>query len=112
MSWLRRLVRKHVEKTVTETITKVVDDKLPALIEKIITEKYEGDPNLPLTETGFSWALSIALRKHWPELDSKTAARWLRDYVGVPFGASGYRWTYAGAQELALQYVQEFGEAA
>ena len=112
MSWLHRIVRKEVEKTVDRTIKKVIDEKLPALVEKIITESYEREPDRPLTETGFSWALSIALRKHWPELDSKTAARWLRDYVGVPFGASGYRWTYAGAQELALQYVQEFGEAA
>lgn len=112
MSWLRRLVRKHVENTVDETIAKVIDDKLPALIEKIITEKYESDPNLELTETGFSWALSIALRKHWPQIDGETAARWLWDYVGVPFGAKGYQWTYAGAQGLALLYVQEFGEAA
>lgn len=112
MSWLRRLLRQHVEHTVDETIAKVIDDKLPALVEKIITEKYEHDPNLPLTETGFSWALSIALQKHWPEIDGKTAARWLWDYVDVPFGAKGYRWTYAGAQEIALQYVQEFGEEA
>lgn len=112
MSWLRRLVRRHVEKTVDQTVAKVVDEKLPTLVEKIITEKHEREPNLPLTEIGFSWALSIALRKHWPNLDGKTASRWLWDYIDVPFGAKGYRWSYAGAQELALQYVQEFGEAA
>lgn len=112
MSWLRRIIRKEVEETVETTIKKVIDDKLPDLVSKVITEKYEADPNQPLTELGFSWALSIALRKHWPQVDGKTAARWLWEYIDVPFGAKGYRWTYAGAQELALQYVQEFGEVA
>lgn len=108
MNWFRPLI----EKTVTETIKKVIDDELPGLVEKIITEKYEKQPNLELTEVGFSWALSIALRKHWPQMDNKTASRWLWDYVGVPFGAKGYKWTYSGAKELASEYVQEFGEAS
>lgn len=101
-----------ISKTVRETIIKAIDDRLPALLEEIMTDKFEREPNLELTNAGFGWALSIALRKHWPDIDRGTAARWLWEYVGVPHGRKGYEWTYAAAQEIAAQYVSDFGEAA
>lgn len=101
-----------ISRVVSETIVKVVDERLPSLIEEIMTAKFEREPNVNLTNAGFGWALSIALRKHWPNLDGKTAARWLWDYIDVPYGSKGYVWTYAAAREIAAQYVSDFGEAA
>ncbi|MBP2560805.1 hypothetical protein J2857_003574 [Neorhizobium galegae] len=101
-----------IAEAVSETIIKVIDDCLPSLAEEVLTKKFEREPDLELTNAGFGWALSIALRKHWPDLDGETASRWLREYIAVPHGRKGYTWTYATACEIAAQYVSDFGEAA
>lgn len=112
MRFLSKFFRREIEDTVNDTVCKVVSDKLPALVEDIIAEKLSREPDLPLSNAGFGWALSIALRKHWPDVDGKTAAAWLWDYIGVPFGTSGYAWTFSAAQDVAREYAEQFGEAA
>jgi len=107
---LRKLIRRRVAETVNETILNTVEARLPDIIEKCISEKLEGEPDLPLSHAGFGWALSIGLRKHWPDVDGKTAAQWMWEYLGVPHGRKGYTWTYAAACDLAAQYVSDFGD--
>ncbi len=112
MSIFSKFFRSEIERSVKNAIEKVVDSKLPALVEDVISEKLAKTPDAHLTREGFGWALSIALRKHWPELDGPTAARWLWDYLDVPYGTTGYTWTYAAAQDLAREYAEQFGESA
>mgnify|MGYP001443662189 CR=1 FL=1 len=112
MSILSRLLQCHVKQVVGEIVIKTVDDLLPSLVDEIAVAKFERGPNLELTNAGFGLALSIALRKHWPDLDGETAARWLWDYISTPFGSKGHDWTYSAAKEIAAQYVSEFGERA
>lgn len=89
---------------------------LPELFGRVVAESIvkavTADPNKPLSPIGFRWACAIALKRHWPDLDTRTAAYWLTDYIGVPVGTHGYDWTYAAAQDLAREYVEQFGEAA
>lgn len=84
-----------------------------AIAESLIKsiEKADRD-NLELTEVGFDWALAISLKRHWPDIDTQTAIRWLREYIGVPYGTAGYDWTVSAAREIAAQYAADFGEAA
>jgi hypothetical protein len=97
---------------IRQKIDEEIRSRLPKMIEQIVAEKLESTPDAPLSHSGFGWALSIALRKHWPDIDGGTAAQWLWGYVGVRFGSKGYVWTYAAAQDLARQYVEDFGEPA
>lgn len=110
MSVVSALFQRRIRQEVDSIIVKVIDDLLPPRVEEVVAKRLEQMPTADLTSAGFGWALSIALRKHWPEIDGKTAARWLWDYVGVPFGTRGYGWTYADAREIASQYVAQFGE--
>lgn len=75
-------------------------------IFKSVTE----DPKRPLTEAGFRWACYIALSRYWPDTMPEEASRWLMEYCDVPFGSDGYDWTFVGAQNLAREYVIDFGE--
>lgn len=111
MNWLRKLVEQHVEKTVAETIeTALSPERLEPIIVRIAAKRFAETPDAELTEAGFNLALGIALRKHWPHVSRHQATLWLLDYLGVPFGAAGYIWTPAAADDLARQYVTEFGE--
>lgn len=69
------------------------------------------DPDRPLTEEGFRWACYIALLKYWPGVTPEDAGDWLIEYASEPFGSDGYDWTFAGAQNLAREYVLDFGES-
>lgn len=87
---------------------------LPDLIGKVVAESIvkavTAEPNKPLSPIGFRWACAIALKRYWPEMDVRTAADWLMDYICLPVGTAGYDWTYAAAQDLAREYIEQFGE--
>lgn len=89
---------------------------LPELFGKVVAESIvkavAAEPDRQLSPIGFRWACAIALKKYWPDMDVRTAAYWLTDYVGVPIGTTGYVWTFSAAQDLAREYVEQFGEAA
>lgn len=110
MSAIRRMIAKTVDEVIRDQVPKLLDQKLPAIIEKIASEKFTANPDAPLTEAGFGWALGLSLREHWPDVSTGQAAKWLWEYVGVPYGAKGYLWTPAAAAEVARQYVDDFGE--
>lgn len=86
-----------------ETVVNVVVNRL--------AENFERKPNQDLTEIGFDWALAFALKRYWPDIDTSTAIRWLREYIGVPYGTVGYTWTAAAANDVAREYAEQFGEA-
>lgn len=109
---LRRILRSHVEKTVGETIMKVLDDRIPFLIEEILAERFKTRPNDPLSEVGFNWALALSLRLFWPDVSNAEAVRWLREYIEVPYGTAGHDWTASAAKLVASEYVNENGEVA
>lgn len=91
-------------------ISEMFADAIACALIKSLEKADRG--NIPLTESGFNWALAISLKKHWPDIDTPTAVKWLREYLDVPHGADGYDWTVSAAREIAAQYVADFGEAA
>lgn len=118
MSWIdiRGIVAKEVDKAIEETVSitveRTIEAILPPIVERMIGEILRKDPNHRLSKVGFGWALSMALREHWPGLDNVTAAQTLWEYIDVPYGDPSFVWTFSGAQELAREYVEEFGEVA
>lgn len=105
-------LQKSIRQIVDDTIMKEIDKQLPAITTDIIIKSIKSNPDRQLSDAGFGWALAIALQEHWPDLDRMTAVRWLREYVEVPTGTTGYDWSYSAAKSLAAQYVAEFGELA
>lgn len=102
---IRRLFRRRAP---MPSLPALIGHAVAASVVKAVTN----DPDKPLSEIGFRWACAIALKQHWPDLDIRTASYWLTDYIGVPVGTPGYDWTYSAAQDLAREYVGQFGEAA
>lgn len=110
MGILRRIIDNHISSVIAEVVPKLLDERLPAIIDRIAADRFASDPAARLTEAGFGLAMSLALRAHWPELSRVEATRLMWEYVEVPFGADGYDWTPLGAKEIALAYASEFGE--
>ena len=114
--WLiRKWVKEGVDKVVREEFPKMLDARLPAIIDEHLANSFAENPELQLTESGMGAAMSLALRKHWPDLDRKTSLDWMWEYVessGIQFNDPACEWTPRAAEELAFSYVQEFGEAA
>lgn len=105
----------HIEKFVDASIRKAVDEKLPGAIRRILRERVFSDLNRPLTKAGFGWALSFALRDHWPEISDAEAASTLwkyLDFAGASFGDDDYEWTSGAAIALAAEYAGQFGESS
>lgn len=114
-SLFTRAVQDGIDRFVKSELPKMLDRELPGIIERHMVKRFSEDRDLELTEIGFEWAMMLALRKRWPDLDRKTAAKWMREYVafsGMAFGDPDYEWTPRAADELAQHYVDEFGEAA
>lgn len=106
MTWARAPSSPQEDNRVSE----VFADAIAKAIVKSIDSA--GRDNRELTEIGFDWALVIALKRYWPDVGNRTAIRWLREYIGVPFGTEGYDWTVSAANTVAREYVENFGEAA
>lgn len=107
---ISRLLRKLVAESVPKAIQKVLDERLPSLIEEIMEKKFRENPDMPLSEVGFNWALYLALKKHWADIDGASAVKWLREYIDVPYGHPDYFWTPAAANLIASEYVMECGD--
>lgn len=101
-----------ISEVVTEAITKALDEQLPFIIEAELRKCFKEQPNKPLSEVGFNWALALALRDIWPDVPKREAVRWLREYIEVPYGHADYDWTAAAAAAIADEYTSEFGEVA
>lgn len=114
MKWLKSLFTaakpksfsEIIDETVKNTVSEVIERELPILVPKAMKDCLEKTPDAQLNALGFSWAMAIALKEHWPDLDLKEASRLMWDYLdGIKFGDPGYSWSYSAAKELAHQYV-------
>lgn len=116
MSWLNHLVRgwvaEAVEDTIRARIPEIVAARLPAMIEDFLGKRFEAEPSLSLTPVGFSWAFFLAMKRRWPSVTRGETDIWGQEYLDAPFGADGFEWTPATAEELARAYAQDFGEAS
>lgn len=75
------------------------------------TERFiAANSDRPLSERGWKIACGLALREHWADVTTLDAAQWLAEYAGADFGTAGYNWTFNGAETLASEYAEEFGE--
>lgn len=63
-----------------------------------------------LSRSAFNDSLHHALRKYWPDVTRAEAVTWLRGYIDTPHGDDGYDWSRGAAEEIALEYVKEYGE--
>lgn len=111
MGILERLgIRKRIEEVVKETINTELDKYLRRELPKIMMKTFERTPKQDLTELGFNWALALYLQDIWPDVDMRDAVRWLREYIGVPYGHKDYAWNAAAAKLIAFEYASDFGE--
>lgn len=110
MSILSRLIQRAVGEVIEQTIPRLLDEKLPSAIDEVAISVFAARPDAELTEAGFTLALSLALRAHWPDVGRCEAASWLWDYIGAPFGTAGYDWTPRAAAAIAASYVGDFSE--
>lgn len=109
--WLiRRWVSDAVSDTLRREIPKIVDRRLPEILEAHMAKRFAEEPHLDLTEVGFSWAFYLALKKRWPGIVRRDSDQWLHDYIDAPIGSAGYDWTPAAASGLASSYADEYGE--
>jgi hypothetical protein len=107
---ISNVLKKFVASALPRALEKVLDERLPSLIEEIMQKKFRDEPNIRLTHVGFNWAFYLALREHWANIDGQTAVAWLWEYIDVPYGHPDYDWTPAAAKLIASEYVLEFGE--
>ena len=108
-------IKEGVDRFFREEFPKMLDRELPGIIEGHLNKRFIDNPDMPLSEAGFGWAMILSLRKLWPDLDRKTASKWMWGYLhsaGITFGDPDYDWTPRAARDLARSYVEEFGEAA
>lgn len=110
--WFGRKFHDAIEKRVRSEVERQLDKQLPGIIRGMLADKFAKEPDRELSKIGFNWALALAIKKHWPDIPDYEAVRWLREYVGVPHGHPDYVWTARAADELAAEYVAEFGEPA
>ena len=112
--WLiRNWAKEGVDRFMRNEFPKMLDRELPTIIDEHLAKRFAENPELQLTKVGMGAAMSLALRKHWPDIDRRTAIDWMWEYIefsGIRFGDPDYEWTPRAAEELALSYVQEFGE--
>ena len=109
--FIDQAIENAVRDTLARELPKIIDRKLPGMIEKQIRRIVANAPNTQLTKVGFRWAFYVCLKDVWPDIDMRTSTAWLVDYLDVPYGTDGYAWTAAGARELAKAYAAEFSEA-
>ncbi len=69
-----------------------------------------GFPDAVLSKPGFEIAFAFALGRHWPGMSADKCRGWLWDYLGVEYGDSDYVWSARAAEELAQEYISDFGE--
>lgn len=105
-------LNETIREVVAETISKALDEIMPAMIDAQMRKSFKDRPNQPLTEVGFNWALALALRDIWPDVSNKEAVKWLREYIEVPYGHKDHDWTAAAAETIAREYANEVGEVA
>lgn len=101
-----------IDKIVSREINRALDRLLPAAIERHLRKIFAEKPDMPLNKAGFGWAFYLAIKDIWPDVDHKTASKWVADYVDVPVGEPGYDWTPRAAKEMAALFAQEYGETA
>lgn len=58
----------------------------------------------------FEQAFVTRLVSYWPDVETTDAIKWLWDYMGVVFGDSKHEWGKEVAEQLADDYIREFGE--
>lgn len=107
---MRDLLRKFVQTRIESVVTTHLEKRLPSLIEEVLLEKFKENPSKPLSYVGFNWALALSLKEFWPDVPNAEAVVWLNEYTGIPYGTKGYDWSYAGAKDIARDYVNEVGE--
>lgn len=111
--WIgRKIGREAAEEVIRDRLPQILNREIPRIIEECLNKRFSKEPNLPLTEVGFAWAFHLALKRRWPGIDAKTATHWLHEYLDMPIGTDGYDWTPAAAEDLAREFVSEFGEVA
>lgn len=107
---MRNLVRNFVHTRIESVVTTHLEKRLPSLIEEVLLEKFKENPSKPLSCVGFNWALALSLKEFWPDVSNAEAVAWLNEYTGVPYGTDGHDWSYAGAKDIAREYVNEVWE--
>ncbi|MBS0257223.1 MAG: hypothetical protein JSR13_05845 [Proteobacteria bacterium] len=109
-SFFRSIAEKWAARGARAAVDKFSKDTLPSLVEGALIKNFKASPNSYLPEGWFNLCLAYCLKTHWPDVDEKTAIRWLREYIGVRHGSPGYEWTYASAEIVASEYAMQFGE--
>lgn len=110
-SWLGKMIgRQAADQVLKKELPRLLDEQLPDIVVNCMRRMFRDDPDQPLTEIGFRWALALSLTDLWPDLDRLTAVEWLTDYLDVPYGTQGHSWTARWADALAREYAMEFGE--
>lgn len=104
------MLKEFVSKALPKAIEKVLDERLPSIIDECLMEKLSKYPYRQLNAVGFRWALALSLREMWPDVKNYEAVEWLEDYINTPYGTPGYDWSFSGAKTIALEYVNEVGE--
>lgn len=114
LDWVRRIGSREADKALDQFFN---EDDLSRKIEDIIDERIaeflcgSQHQNMQMTSPGWSMVLAAALRRYWPDLDKKTAARWMLEYA-QDYDVEKSDWTPATAKMLAYEYASLFGEAA
>ncbi len=99
-----------VSEFIRKSVRRGIGEAIPGVVEKVMAERFAEWPDKELTEIGFRWAFALRIRHHWPDVALKDASYWLNDYMPSRFGDPEYDWSARAAQELADEYVMEFGE--
>lgn len=104
------ILQNYIRAILPTVLDKALKERLPSLVHEALAERFAKHPDRQLSEVGFRWAWVLRIQQHWPSVEKNEAARWLDDYMPASFGDPEYDWSARASQELADDYVREFGE--
>lgn len=102
---------RSIQEQVSVAVEAAIDEKLLPVLLREMAISFRKQPQAQLTPLGFSWAVTLAFQKRWPNVSHEEANSWMRAYLEVPYGTHGYEWTAAAADEVTAAYISDFGEA-
>lgn len=116
LSKIKRLFAPSVSETAEERlksmVLKEIDHTLPNIIEPYLLEKFENEPQKPLSVIGFTWALVLYFEKYWPDIGRNYSVACANDILNAMTSPGDYDLSASAAKELVADYIAEHGEAA
>lgn len=103
-------IKRAFDEAFPNAVERALDKVLPGIVEVTLRDRFRDAPDKPLSRVGFEWAFYFGIKRYWTNVSRADTTPWLWEYLDTPYGNPEYSWTARDAEDLAKEYVCEFGE--